>query len=96
MNQKELLLLLKKTKSELLRKFGIKELALFGSYARNDFTKESDIDLAIIDVDKKDYFKRAKAKYYLEEILQKKVDLGYLDSIRPFIRREIENEMIHV
>jgi predicted nucleotidyltransferase len=92
----ELLQLLKNTKKDLLKNFGIKELALFGSYARGDFTKESDIDLAILDIDKKDYFIRAEAKYYLENLLHKKVDLGYFDSIRPFIRRQVKNEMIHV
>ena len=96
MKQKELLQLLRNTKKDLLKNFGIKELALFGSYARGDFTKESDIDLAILDIDKKDYFIRAEAKYYLEHLLHKKVDLGYFDSIRPFIRRQVKNEMIHV
>jgi len=96
MSQKELLLLLAQTKQDLLEKFGIKKLALFGSYARDDYGKESDVDLAIIDIQKKDYFIRAKAKYFLEELLQKKVDLGYIDSMRPIIRREIEHEMIHV
>ena len=96
MTQEELLTDLKKIKSDLLHQFGIKEIVLFGSYARNDFTPESDVDLAIVNIEKKDYFIRAKAKYYLEKLLQKKVDLGYLDTIRPFIRKEIENEMIHV
>jgi predicted nucleotidyltransferase len=96
MTQEELLTDLKEIKSDLLHQFGIKEIVLFGSYARNDFTQESDVDLAIIDIEKKDYFIRAKAKHYLEKLLQKKVDLGYFDTIRPFIRKEIENEMIHV
>jgi predicted nucleotidyltransferase len=96
MTQKDVLTVLQQTKSDLLHKFGIKELALFGSYARKDFTKDSDIDLAILDIEKKDYFVRLQAKYFLEKIFGKKVDIGYFDSMRPVIRRQIEDEMIHV
>lgn len=96
MQQKELIFLLKKTKEDLLNKFGIKEIALFGSYARGDFTAQSDVDIAILDINKKDYFLRAEAKYYLENLLKKKVDLGYFDSIRPFIKKQVKHEMIHV
>ena len=96
MNQQDILNVLRQIKHDLSEKFGIKKIALFGSYAREDFTNNSDVDLAILDIDKKDYFLRMEAKHFLENILHKKVDIGYFDSIRPLIKKQIENEMIHV
>ncbi len=81
---------------ELKEKFGIKKMALFGSYARNEARENSDIDLAIIEIDKKDFFNRLHAKYFIEEQMQKKVDIGYLSSMRSFLRKRIEKEMIYV
>ncbi|WP_428739665.1 nucleotidyltransferase family protein [Sulfurimonas sp.] len=83
-------------KQELQEKFGITKLALFGSYARDEQTEDSDIDLAIVEMEKNDYFKRVHAKYYLEKELQKGVDIGYLKSMRNFIKRRVEKELIYV
>ena len=54
------------------------------------------IDIAIIKARKKDYFKMIDTKYFLEEKLNKKIDMGYYDSIRPIIRKRIEKDLIYV
>ncbi len=38
---------LQRIKPVLLKKYGITELALFGSYSRNEQTEESDIDILV-------------------------------------------------
>ena len=96
MKRETILRILREKKEELAQRYGIEEIALFGSRARNEATEESDIDLVILRSRSKDYFKRAEAKYFLERQLGKKVDLGYFDSIRPVIRKRIENDLIHV
>ncbi|MDP3466084.1 MAG: nucleotidyltransferase family protein [Sulfuricurvum sp.] len=83
-------------KTELQQKFGIQKMALFGSYARDEQREDSDIDLVIVEIDKKDYFNRVHAKYFLEEHLKKDVDIGYLGSIRNFLKKRIEKEIIYV
>lgn len=83
-------------KTELQQRFGIQKMALFGSYARDEQREDSDIDLLIVEMDKKDYFNRAHAKYFLEEHLKKNVDIGYFSSIRNFLKKRIEKEMIYV
>jgi predicted nucleotidyltransferase len=95
MNKTDILNLLREYKKELQTNFGIQEIALFGSYARDEQHKDSDIDLVIIKIDKKDYFNRIQAKYFLEEKLKKKVDLGYFDTIRNFLKKRIEKELIY-
>jgi len=92
----ELLAKLHSLKNELKQQFGIEEIALFGSYARGEADEDSDIDIAIMKVNKKDYFKRIEAKYYLEDLLQKKVDIGYFDSIRPIIQKYIKKDLVLV
>ena len=87
---------LKSLKPILKEQYGIEEFALFGSQARDDYTNDSDIDILILKMKKKDYFLRAKAKYFLEDILQRKIDIGYFDSMRNVLKQYIEKELIYV
>jgi len=96
MTKSELLEKLSLLKDELKYKFGIDQIALFGSYARNSATHESDVDIAIIKTNKKDYFLMLDAKRFIENVLGKKVDLGYFDSIRPFVKKRIQKDLIYV
>ena len=93
---KEILKKLRELKPVLKEKYGIEEFAIFGSVARGEDTESSDVDIAIIKAKEKDYFQRIYAKYFLEEKLQKKVDLGYYDSIRPIIKKHINKDLIYV
>ena len=96
MTQSELLTKLSSVKDELKEQFGIEKIALFGSYARDEAQEDSDVDISIMAIEKKDYFKRIEAKYYLEDLLQKKVDIGYFDSIRPIIQKYIQKDLLLV
>ena len=48
MTTNELLVKLDSLKDELKQKFGIEEMALFGSYARGEAKEDSDIDIAVL------------------------------------------------
>ncbi|TYB33016.1 MAG: hypothetical protein FXF49_08435 [Flexistipes sinusarabici] len=56
MDKAEILRFLKQHKQELNDKFGIEEIALFGSYARNEAREDSDVDIVILKIKDKDYF----------------------------------------
>ena len=43
----EILEILRKEKPELVRRYGLKRLALFGSYAREDQRDDSDVDILV-------------------------------------------------
>ena len=96
MTTNELILKLNSVKDELKQKFGIEEIALFGSYARGEAKDDSDVDIAIIKINKKDFLKRLQAKDFLEKKLNKKVDIGYLDSMRTFIKNRIKQDLVYV
>ena len=86
---------LKEQKQFLTKKFGISPVALFGSYARGDFTQDSDIDLLIESQDTS--FRSWMAlKDFLQETFGKKVDLVEKKSLRTFIRRMIEEDLVYV
>ncbi len=87
---------LKSLKPVLKEKYGIEEFAVFGSVARGEETKKSDIDIVILKAKKKNYFDLMDVKYFLEDVLKKNVDIGYFDAIRPIIKRHIEKELISV
>jgi len=92
----ELLEKLKALKKDLRELYGIEEIAVFGSVARGEDTPESDIDIVILKMRKKNGFVIAKAKRFLMEKLGRKVDLGLYDSMNPFIKKIIEKDMINV
>ncbi len=95
MTREFILNFLKIHKEELENKFGLTKIGLFGSYAKDSYTNESDIDLAIA-VKKKDFFIREDLRMYLEKHLKKDIDIGYIDSFREFYKRKIEKEIIYV
>jgi predicted nucleotidyltransferase len=69
-----ILSILKEHKQELFDNYPIKSLALFGSYSRGDFKKDSDVDI-LVELTEPDAYKFIDLADQLEKILQKKVDL---------------------
>ena len=87
---------LRNIKKELNEKFGIEEIALFGSYARNEANENSDVDIVILKVRYKQLLNRLNAIKMLENILNKKVDMGYFDSMKTFVKNRIQKDFIYV
>ena len=96
MTTEELITHLTSVKTELHNKFGIEEIALFGSYARGEATEKSDVDIAVLKLDIKDAFALFKAKEFLSERLGKPVDIGTFNSMRTFVRNRIKKDFIYV
>lgn len=88
--------MIEQLKPELEEKFGITKLAIFGSYARDEATHNSDVDIAIVEMMRKNGFLIARAKRFISEKLEKEVDIGLLDSIRPFVKKRIEKDLLYV
>ena len=95
MNRESLLEYLKSYKNYFYQKYGIRNLYLFGSFARDEAKKTSDIDL-LADFDEKNLtlsnfldFKRE-----LESKLKTKVDLATKDMIKPKLWKYIKKDLI--
>ena len=81
---------------ETLKSFGVRELSLFGSVARNEAKSDSDVDL-LVDFDRPTgYFGLVRLQLYLEELLGCRVDLGLARSLKPRVRERVLREAIHV
>ena len=88
---------------DLLDKYKVKSIALFGSYVREEQKEDSDIDLLVeFDLlrfghnfhgysDNFDEFKN-----FLRQILGRNIDLITEDMISPFIRPYIQKEIIYL
>ncbi len=96
MNKATVLRLLQKEKSYLVREFGVTDLALFGSLARDDARAGSDIDVLVKfdgPATSRRYF---GVQFYLEDLLGCPIDLVTDKALRPELRPYIEREAIHV
>ena len=95
MTREEILQFLKENKALFSTRYHIDKIGLFGSYARNEATEQSDIDF-VIETTYKNFRNRHALMKFLEEKLHRPIDLGYFDSLHPFVRKEIEKEVIFV
>ena len=96
MNKQEILNLLSRHKPELARRFGVLDLALFGSSARDTAREDSDIDILVSfdgPATSRRYF---GVQFYLEDLLGRPVDLVSDKALRPELRPYVEREAIHV
>ena len=79
---------------EQLKDYGVKSLALFGSVARNEARPESDVDLLVEFSQPVDLFEFVRLQQYLEAMLDRPVDLGTPDSLKPQLREQVFKEII--
>lgn len=75
---------------------GVASLSLFGSVARGDARADSDIDLAIETRGKFSLFDLAGVKMYLEERMQRNVDLVFVASLSQLRRDSALQDMIPI
>ncbi len=88
--------LISRSKPLLKEKYGVREIGIYGSFARDEQSESSDIDILVV-LDKPDYDFYAGVLIYLEELLGIKVDLIRKHSrMRESFLRRIEKEMIYV
>jgi predicted nucleotidyltransferase len=85
---------LKQNKQIIQEKYDVNKIGLFGSFARDEATKDSDIDIL---VDMKSSFDNFfELKYFLEDAFQTKVDLGKEKNLRLLVKEQIKKELIYV
>ncbi len=95
-NIDDVLVILRQNKPELHDKYGVLDIAVFGSTARGDRTDGSDIDIHVeLKKESETFMNFMHLKFFLEEILDSKVDLGIRDSIRKELKESILEESIY-
>jgi predicted nucleotidyltransferase len=86
---------LQQLKPELSSRFHVQSLGLFGSVVRDDFSPTSDIDI-IVDFDQPIGIEFVDLAQYIEQRLQKKVDLVSRRGVKDKYFKAIEQEIVYV
>ncbi len=94
-SKEEILKTMKKELPHLKEKFKVKSIGIFGSYAKGEQTKKSDIDMLVEFDAPVGFFKFIDLENYLSEKLRVKVDLVTPDALKPLIRPHIIEEAVY-
>lgn len=88
MTKDEILTFLKNNKKTFQKKYNIEQIGLYGSYARNEATSNSDIDIFVKMPPK--FFDILSVKEDLEKAFNKNVDIVRIrDKMNPFLQKRI-------
>jgi hypothetical protein len=79
--KRQLLQILKKEMPFLQKEFGISEIAVYGSFAKNRQTKKSDIDI-LVKLSKPLGLEFIELANYLENLLGQRVDLATFEDLQ--------------
>jgi len=93
-NKTNILNYLKEHYSEFKDKYNVEQIGLFGSYARDEATEFSDIDIFV--KMKPSLFDMVAIKNQIEQDLDKKVDIiREHKNIKPFLLQRIKKDLIN-
>jgi len=94
----EILAFLREIKNELFSEYQIVKIGLFGSYAKDEWTENSDIDLIIEFQPNTEnlWEKKSKIKDLVSKKFEKKVDLCREKYIKSYFKSQIIQSTIYV
>ena len=98
MNRQYILDYLKSNKERYSKQFGVKIVALFGSFARDEADENSDIDILyeIEENRKLSIFEYLKLIAELESKFHAKIDLVRTATLKPHIKNYIYRDLVYV
>jgi len=98
MNQQSILNELRAQLPMLQEKYFVTKMAIFGSFARNEATDHSDIDILVqLTPPVNEYMQTKEAlRNYLIQLFNRKVDLANPRSLKPHIRERILQQAVYV
>ncbi|TVR59328.1 MAG: DNA polymerase subunit beta [Candidatus Competibacteraceae bacterium] len=96
MNRDQALNLLRVHLPEIQARYGVTDLMLFGSTARDEGRSDSDVDILVDFAEPPSFDRYMDLKFFLEDLLGTRVDLGTWRNLKPRIQRRVAQEAIHV
>lgn len=95
MDKEEIIRILRRYKNDFSEQYGISDIGLFGSAARDEVRQDSDVDV-VVHISKPDLFMLVGIKNELEERLHRPVDIiTYRDNMNQFLKNKIDSEAIY-
>ncbi len=95
-DRNEILKLLSHCRPEIVARFGVRNLAIFGSFAQDRQKSGSDLDVLVEFTRAATFDGFMDLKFYLEDILGLRVDLVTSKALRKELKIAIEKDLIHV
>ena len=96
LTREDVLKILRDSKDRFAEKYGVTKLGLFGSFARNEATEESDVDVCF-DTTRMEPFIATHLKEEFEAILHRPVDVVQPHRfMRTLFLKRLEQEVIYV
>jgi predicted nucleotidyltransferase len=88
--------ILRSNASELRKRYGMTNLAVFGSFVRGEAREDSDCDILADFLEPLGFFELCSAENHLCDLLGMEVDLVPRKSVRPELRERILGEGVKV
>jgi predicted nucleotidyltransferase len=96
MSRNDILSILGDYKRRTAREYGILEIGVFGSVARDEATENSDVDI-FIKTETPNPFVLVHIKQDIENLLHQRIDLVRMrDLMNPFLKGRVEREGVYV
>ena len=92
--QEDILDQLNQKVEELKQNFSVRSIGLFGSLARNEADRESDVDI-LVDFVEPTFDHYMDLKFYLERLFGRPVELVIADTVKPRLKPVINQEVIY-
>lgn len=96
MKRDEILDALRTHKEILTERFGVAELSVFGSYARDQATETSDLDILVKFEGPSTFKGYFGTQFYIEDLLGVEVDLVTDKALRSELRPFVDKDLIRV
>jgi predicted nucleotidyltransferase len=94
-DKKEIIKILHNYKKEFAEQYGLMDIGVFGSAARDEYGEDSDVDV-VVRISKPDLFMLVGIKDELEERLHRSVDIvTYRENMNQFLKKKINGEAVY-
>lgn len=83
-------------KTEMVKRYKVKEIGIFGSFARGENRKRSDVDILVDFEEMPGLTGLCDLESYIEKLLRRKVDVVRKAALRPELREIILKEVVYL
>lgn len=95
LNREDVLQELRNHQAEFERLYGVTKIGIFGSVARDEPRKNSDVDV-VVEMKEPDLFYLVHIKETLEKVLKRQVDvIRYRDKMNRYLKARIDREALY-
>lgn len=94
MDKKALKEKIRELKPVLEKKYKVKSIGLFGSFARDEANEDSDIDI-LVEFSGNIGWEFIDLKQFLEESLEREVDLVTIEALKPELKEDILKDVMY-